>query len=58
MRGSRVEIRTSDADRALRDLLERSPQAHGIEVGGADLEEAFVLLTQKAVRVAEQNGWL
>jgi ABC-2 type transport system ATP-binding protein len=43
--GERVELLASDADRALRELVLRDPQVSGIEVKGADLEEAFLTLT-------------
>ncbi|MBB5785696.1 ABC transporter ATP-binding protein [Jiangella mangrovi] len=43
--GHEVRIRTADGDGVLRTLLAHSPGAHDIEVTGADLEEAFVTLT-------------
>jgi ABC-2 type transport system ATP-binding protein len=43
--GDTVTLTSADSDRALRDLLERFPAAHDIEVYGAGIEEAFVALT-------------
>ncbi len=43
--GDGVRIRTNDGDGVLRTLLAHSPEAHDIEVTGADLEEAFLSLT-------------
>jgi ABC-2 type transport system ATP-binding protein len=42
--GEAVVLACSDSDAALRDLLERHPGAHDIEVRGAGLEEAFLEL--------------
>jgi ABC-2 type transport system ATP-binding protein len=44
-RGDLVVLTCSDSDQAIRALLERFDQAHDIEIVGAGLEEAFVLLT-------------
>ena len=43
--GDIVTLTSGDSDRSLRDLLERFPAAHDIEVYGAGIEEAFVALT-------------
>ena len=43
--GDTVTLTSTDSDLALRDLLERFPAAHDIEVYGAGIEEAFVALT-------------
>lgn len=44
-RGDVVVLACSDSDRAIRALLERFPEARNIEIVGAGLEDAFVLLT-------------
>ena len=44
-RGNRVELRCSDTDIALRALLSARPDAHGIEVSGIALEDAFLSIT-------------
>jgi ABC-2 type transport system ATP-binding protein len=44
-RGEAVILRCTDADRALRALLEAFPEARGIELAGAGLEQAFLELT-------------
>jgi ABC-2 type transport system ATP-binding protein len=44
-RGESVILRCTDADLALRGLLEAFPEARGIELAGAGLEEAFLELT-------------
>jgi ABC-2 type transport system ATP-binding protein len=44
-RGDVVVLSCSDSDRAIRALLERFPETRDIEIVGAGLEEAFVLLT-------------
>lgn len=49
-RGDVVVLTCSDSDQAVRALLERFPAAHDIEIVGAGLEEAFVLLT------SDRNG--
>jgi len=43
--GETVILRCTDADLALRALLERFPQARGIELTSAGLDEAFLELT-------------
>ena len=43
--GDVVVLSCSDSDRAIRALLERFPEARDIEIAGAGLEDAFVLLT-------------
>jgi len=43
--GELTEVFTNDADRAVRELLQRDPNLSGLEVEGADLEEAFLALT-------------
>jgi ABC-2 type transport system ATP-binding protein len=43
--GDVVVLSCSDSDRAIRALLDRYPEARDIEIAGAGLEEAFVLLT-------------
>ena len=43
--GDLIELMCTDGDSALRQLLERYPAARDLEVGGADLEEAFLQLT-------------
>jgi ABC-2 type transport system ATP-binding protein len=45
VRHDTVLLHCSDADAALHQLLRTYPDAHGIEVRGAGLEEAFVELT-------------
>jgi ABC-2 type transport system ATP-binding protein len=40
-----VVLSCSDSDRAIRVLLARFPEARDIEIVGAGLEDAFVLLT-------------
>jgi ABC-2 type transport system ATP-binding protein len=58
-RGDTVILRCTDADLALRALLDRFPQARGIELTGAGLDEAFLELTSTnggSARVAEEVG--
>jgi len=43
--GEVIELFTNEADRAVRELLARDPGLSGLEVEGADLEEAFLALT-------------
>jgi ABC-2 type transport system ATP-binding protein len=43
--GSAVRLTCTDSDAALRALLAAEPSARDLEVGGADLEDAFVALT-------------
>ncbi len=44
-RGESITLSCIDSDQALRRLLQNYPEAHDIEVRGAGLEEAFLLLT-------------
>jgi ABC-2 type transport system ATP-binding protein len=56
-RGETVILRCSDADLALRALLDEFPQAHGIELTSAGLEQAFLELTSAngaSKRLAEE----
>jgi len=46
--GSRVELQTNDSDTTLRVVLSQIPDAHDIEVQGANLEDAFIALTSAA----------
>jgi ABC-2 type transport system ATP-binding protein len=46
--GDGIRLTCTDSDAALRALLAASPCARDIEVGGADLEDAFVALTSGA----------
>ncbi len=43
--GDAVTLRSTDADRALRELVTSHPAARDFEVAGADLEDAFLALT-------------
>jgi len=43
--GERHLLRSADSDTTLRALLADHPAAHDIEIGGVDLEDAFVALT-------------
>jgi ABC-2 type transport system ATP-binding protein len=43
--GEVTELFTNEADRAVRELLQRDPGLSGLEIQGADLEEAFFALT-------------
>jgi ABC-2 type transport system ATP-binding protein len=45
LHGDSVRLTCTDSDAALRALLAAEPSARDIEVGGADLEDAFVALT-------------
>jgi ABC-2 type transport system ATP-binding protein len=45
VRGEAITLTCTDADAALHRLLRTYPEAHGIEVRGAGLEEAFMELT-------------
>ncbi|EWM14133.1 MULTISPECIES: ABC transporter ATP-binding protein [unclassified Kutzneria] len=47
VRGDSTELACVDSDTALRELLDRHPQARDIEVRGAGLEAAFVTLTRQ-----------
>jgi ABC-2 type transport system ATP-binding protein len=46
--GDGIRLTCADSDAALRALLTTEPGAKDIEVGGADLEDAFVALTSSA----------
>jgi len=50
--GDSVRLTCTDSDRALRALLAAQPDARDVEVGGADLEDAFVALTSPATGVS------
>jgi ABC-2 type transport system ATP-binding protein len=50
--GDSVRLTCTDSDLALRALLGAQPAARDIEVGGADLEDAFVALTSPATGVS------
>ena len=50
--GDSVRLTCTDSDLALRALLAAQPAARDIEVGGADLEDAFVALTSPASGVS------
>lgn len=47
VRGERVVLRSTDSDATLRELMTKYPDARDFEVGGVDLEEAFVALTHR-----------
>ncbi|MEV5329711.1 ABC transporter ATP-binding protein [Nonomuraea fastidiosa] len=47
LRGERVTLRTTDSDATLFALMAAYPDAHDIDVGGVDLEDAFVTLTHE-----------
>ncbi len=49
-RGDAVVLRCSDSDAALHALLDRFPAARDVEVSGADLEQAFLTLTEVSAR--------
>jgi ABC-2 type transport system ATP-binding protein len=48
--GESIRLTCTDSDAALRALLSSQPDARDVEVGGADLEDAFVALTSGATR--------
>ena len=48
--GESVRLTCTDSDAALRALLSAHPDARDLEVGGADLEDAFVALTSGEAR--------
>jgi ABC-2 type transport system ATP-binding protein len=48
--GELTELFTPEAERAVFELLRRDPQLSALEVRGADLEEAFLTLTQSQTR--------
>ena len=50
--GDSVRLTCTDSDLALRALLAAQPDARDIEVGGADLEDAFVALTSPSTGVS------
>ena len=50
VRGSRVRISSLDADATVRDLVVKQVAFQNLEVVGADLEEAFVALTERPAR--------
>lgn len=45
--GTATEILASHAEPVVLELLQRDPTLHGLEVGGARLEEAFLALTNR-----------
>ncbi|HEY1479959.1 MAG TPA: ABC transporter ATP-binding protein [Gaiellales bacterium] len=45
LRGNSFVLRCSSSDDAIRQLLDRYPDAHDIEISGAGLEDAFLELT-------------
>jgi len=47
----RVRLLTSEPEQVLRELFRRGVELHELEVAGADLEEAFIAMTQRGVRV-------
>jgi ABC-2 type transport system ATP-binding protein len=47
--GELTELFAAEAERAVRELLDRDPRLSGLEVRGADLEEAFLTLTHSGV---------
>ena len=47
-RGESVALSCSDSDAAIRALVAAYPQARDLEIAGAGLEEAFLLLTEDA----------
>ncbi len=51
-----LEIRTSDAERVVRELLADDETVSGLEITAAGLEEAFLALTQDAVRNGNQTS--
>ncbi len=42
----RVRLLTNEPEQVLRELFERAVEVHDLEVAGADLEEAFLAMTQ------------
>ena len=50
--GDGIRLTCTDSDLALRALLAAQPAARDLEVGGADLEDAFVALTSPATGVS------
>jgi ABC-2 type transport system ATP-binding protein len=54
-----VILSSTDTDQALRALLAAFPQARGIELSGAGLEQAFLTLTSRnggSAHSAEEGG--
>jgi ABC-2 type transport system ATP-binding protein len=49
-RGDTVTLRCADSDAALRSLISRWPDARGLEVASAGIEEAFLALTDRGAR--------
>jgi ABC-2 type transport system ATP-binding protein len=47
----RVRLLTNEPEQVLRELFRRGVELHELEVAGADLEEAFIAMTQRGVRV-------
>ncbi|MET8005481.1 ABC transporter ATP-binding protein [Nonomuraea glycinis] len=47
IRGKRVTLRTTDSDATLFALMAAYPDAHDLDVGGVDLEDAFITLTHE-----------
>ncbi len=45
----RVRLLTNEPETVLRELFRRGVDIHDLEVSGADLEEAFVAMTQHGV---------
>jgi ABC-2 type transport system ATP-binding protein len=52
--GGMTEIFATEAESAVRELLNRDPHASGLEVRGADLEEAFLALTGREERTEKE----
>ena len=46
----RVRLLTSEPEQVLRELFRRGVELHELEVAGADLEEAFIAMTQRGAR--------
>jgi ABC-2 type transport system ATP-binding protein len=53
--GETVILSSSDTDQTLRALLTAFPQARGIELSGAGLEQAFLTLTSRNGSAAPQT---
>jgi ABC-2 type transport system ATP-binding protein len=59
-RGDAVILSCADSDTAIRVLLDRFPDARDIEISGAGLEQAFLLLTgdeDAPGLAADDDGW-
>jgi ABC-2 type transport system ATP-binding protein len=52
VRGGRVGLHSLDSDATIRDLVRRRVPFHDMEVVGADLQAAFVALTERQPRAA------